>query len=654
MYSSSSLTRRSLLLLLVAVGALGLGVYARFKGLGAAPLSVDEYYLTRSIDNVIRSGLPAFKCGGFYTRGLIQQYLSAGLRLEGMAPELAPRLIAALCSLLVLPAAYLLGRRVHGRTVGLLAVTVLALSVWEIEMARFGRMYAPFQALSAWYLVFFVRYVVDREARALWPMLALSLIGPLVWEGGALLALANFLPIFLRPDPEKRPSGSDWIYLGGAMVLFAAAYWFVTADFRGYNAASWPASFSRAMVALPHDPMSALTLPLLRLPYHPWWAALAIVPLIGALVALRRIWAWRQRPLAAAGLLALLLAAMLQQFAAMLAIALLLLLMRLVHWRELFGKAATALLVAVLLCAAYWLAFGVATTDWHTAASTGLAKAIAAFAYPYLRYPDVVGVVLRPWARAVPLLGSGLLLLIGGAMWRQCRSEEPMTAERALQVVFLVLLLAASASNPPRQETRYVFFLYPLAIVIALTAIVRVSQFVLQRRPAALSLGVILGLGGFALSEDFQPHHLLHIDRPSELFRVGMRHDMQDYLEMRDDYRELSRWLQQHAVPGRDLVINGVHGLDYYDSHIDYFFADQHDPNFASWSCRQGSVERWGNYPLIYSMTSLKATIMSSQETYLVVFAPDSTQMLASLADLNPHIVWAQGYVDVIALQGSR
>jgi hypothetical protein len=405
---------------------------------------------------------------------------------------------------------------------------------------------------------------------------------------------------------------------------------------------------------MPSDPLSALKLPLLRLPYHLWWAVLAIIPLAAVLSALRWLWTWRQRPLAAAGLCAMLMAALLHQFGAVAAIALLLALIHLTSWRELFHRQATSFTVAILLCAVYWLAFGAATTDWHSAAAHGPAKALAAFAYPYLRYPDIIGVVARPWARAVPLQASGLLLLIGGAMIRQSNSDEPLTAERAMQVVFLVLLLAASASDPPRQETRYVFFLYPLAIIIALTAVARASQFLLKRRPAALSLAAALGLGGFALSEDFQPHHLLHIDQPAELFRVGMPHDMQGHLEMRDDFRELSSWLQQRALPGRDLVINGVNGLDYYDPRIDYFFADENDPNFTSWSCQKGSVERWGNYPLIYSLPALKAKMMASHDAYVVVFAPDSAQMLASLADLGPRIVWAQGYVDVIALHGAR
>jgi hypothetical protein len=137
--------------------ALLIGVFCRFKGLGTAPLTVDEYYLVRSIQNVLRSGVPLFSCGGYYMRGLVLQYLSAAEQAAGMSPELAPRLISALCSLATLPAAFLIGRRLRGSLVGILTVALLSLSVWEIEIGRFGRMYAPFQAVFVWYLVFFLR-----------------------------------------------------------------------------------------------------------------------------------------------------------------------------------------------------------------------------------------------------------------------------------------------------------------------------------------------------------------------------------------------------------------------------------------------------------------------------------------------------------------
>jgi len=95
------------------------------------------------------------------------------------------------------PAAYILGKRSHSATAGLLTVTILVASLWAIELARFGRMYTPFQAIFTWYLVYFVRYVVDQDRRALWPMLILSVFGALVWEGGIFILALNAVPPFV-------------------------------------------------------------------------------------------------------------------------------------------------------------------------------------------------------------------------------------------------------------------------------------------------------------------------------------------------------------------------------------------------------------------------------------------------------------------------
>src|ERR1700733_4537770 len=164
MANSSTIGRpsRSLIALAAfAAACVACGVFARFVGLGKWPLAIDEYYFARSVQNVLHFGIPEFPCGGLYVRGVLLQYGSALLQWVGLSAELAPRLIAAVCSLIALPAVFKIGRRMGGRDVGLIAVAVLALSVWEIEIGRFGRMYAPFQALFAWYIVFFLDYVID-------------------------------------------------------------------------------------------------------------------------------------------------------------------------------------------------------------------------------------------------------------------------------------------------------------------------------------------------------------------------------------------------------------------------------------------------------------------------------------------------------------
>ncbi len=215
----------------LTAGCVIAGVLARFWGLGKWPLAIDEYYFAQSVQNVLHSGIPAFPCGGLYIRGVLLQYAAALLQLAGLSAELAPRLLAALASLCTLPAVYLIGRRLGGRDVGLIAVAVLALSVWEIEIGRFGRMYSPFQALFAWYVVFFLNYVIDRNRRALAPMIVLSVLGLGVWEGGIFLVLTNLLPPFIA-TPTGRLSRRDWVYLASCALLLLPAYVLTMADLR--------------------------------------------------------------------------------------------------------------------------------------------------------------------------------------------------------------------------------------------------------------------------------------------------------------------------------------------------------------------------------------------------------------------------------------
>src|SRR6056297_1341575 len=151
-----TLTRGHAVWLLALGAALLAGTWFRFKGFATWPLPVDEYYIYRSVEFILDSGLPAFPCGGFYTRGLLYQYTLAPLLAAGMSPEAALRLVTILSNLVTLPAVFLLARGLvperHALAAACACVVILALSAWEIEMARFGRMYAPFQALFAWYL----------------------------------------------------------------------------------------------------------------------------------------------------------------------------------------------------------------------------------------------------------------------------------------------------------------------------------------------------------------------------------------------------------------------------------------------------------------------------------------------------------------------
>ncbi|MFL6604121.1 MAG: ArnT family glycosyltransferase [Steroidobacteraceae bacterium] len=638
LYAGSDATRK--LLWLVAGAALIAGTWARFKGLGTWPLSWDEYYLAQSVQFVLHSGLPEYPCGGFYSRGVLVQYVAALLQMIGLSAEVAPRCIAAVSSLLALPAAFRIARRCGGVNVALMTVAILALSVWEVEIGRFGRMYAPFQAVFLWYVVFFLDYTVEQKARALVPMLILSATGVLVWEGGALLALANFLPPLIRQSVGKEQSDGtltrgELAYLLLAGALFVPLYWFATADLRVMGTAPTLPPGYESMDEPARSPLDLVLPPFHFLAAHAAWLGAALLPLAAVSLGLRWLLLhWRARPLTLAGLAACLGAAMLHQFLLCAAGIVLLLVLRLIDLRTLASRSGPYLL-ALAACLAFWTAFGLSIPDWHPPGTT--AHAAFLLLYEFARFPDLIRQILVPWAHSLPTLGVVLALLIGAEVARTVSCGRSVSeTERAVLIVLITLLVAASAADTPRHETRYVFFLYPLALIIALTGISHALQLLLKQPRIAAAGAALVCLGGFAFTEDFRPGHLLHIDSAEVSFRQGMSSAEAAQYPARSDLSGAASWLQAHVTPGTDLVINGFPGVDFYYPHASYFFMENTDSRFESWSCRAGTLERWSNLPLIHSVAMLDARAASHPRVWLVIESARRADVLKRLVEADP------------------
>jgi hypothetical protein len=597
-FSSHSASVRTVLLLAAATAALA-GVYGRFKGLGTWPLGVDEFYISRSVDHILRTGLPGFPCGGYYTRGLLFQYLVAGLRLAGQSPEFSGRFLAALSSLAVIPAGYLLGKRVQGSLGGWLTAIILLVSIWEIEMGRFGRMYAPFQAVFAWYLVFYLRYTVDRHATALRWMIGLSIIGVLVWEGGALLGVANLFAV-MQLHENGRLKRAELLRLTGLLLLLMLLY-LATRDLRGSAA---PGLADTAQQAVSSQPQFASTW-VAGLGRHPLWCVAFLLPLGLVASSLRWIWQLRQRWLLACGLLAVLIAATLHAFAAAAGILALLPLAGLADWDELTSRQARGLWLALAALTLFWLSY-------EYLYGGKLIDALCGF-------PDVYHHIGRPWARAMPIMTIGLL--VAGAYWFRrsvtlaARAPGPIAC---LLGLLLVMALAVSAIPTDRIETRYTFFLYPIALVLAVCAILDFAQ---RRFPGRTPqwLIMLLPLLCFAVTEDLQIRQLVHIDSAAANFRLGMRAARADHYYPLNDVRSVGTWLISHVHPG-DMVVNGIPNLDEYYAGVDYFFLDQEDNRIDAYVCGDGRTERWTNHRLIYSVDGLGSVLNRGQRVYATVY----------------------------------
>ena len=601
---------------IVTAAALLGGLYGRFKGLGTWPLGVDEFYISRSIDNVLRVGLPQFSCGGYYSRGVLYQYLVALLRICGMSTELSSRLVPAISSLAVLPAAYLLGRRTHSRTVGVLAVIIVSVSIWEIEMARFGRMYAPFQAVFAWYLVFFLRYTLDRQRKALVAMVVLSLLGILTWEGGVFIGLANFLPPLINQRNGRLQRG-DWRYLLG-MGLLLVLLVLATRDLRGF--ATPP--FETAIEGVQGQQRALEFSDFMVSVRDGWlWFVLSLLPLGFAVLSLRWLWSFRDRWLAACGLALALASAMLHQFVAAASIVILLLLLGLLEPRELTARAARAFWRAMVASLVFWLAFcaftGVGSADVAAAVTTP--NKVMAVAQHLLGFPDILQEIVRPWGRVLPHLAIGIFVALASLITRTILRRERFTATSILLIVLIVLMLAVGAIATERLETRYTFFLYPLAMILTLTALAWWSEVLLGKREIALWITGVASLTLFALSEDFQPRHLIDIDSANINFRVGMSPSLADHYYQRNDPRGTAQWLTAH-VQQNDIVITSVPNIDEYYRHVDYFFLDTDDPRYETYVCPDGARDRWTQRPFLYTMDAVGKTIVPGRRLFLITY----------------------------------
>ncbi len=76
------------------------------------------------------------------------------------------RLFSALCSILNVPVIYLLGRRIAGKQLGLLAAFILAVSPFHVWYAQEARMYALLSLLTSLALYFLARLLSDPQARS--------------------------------------------------------------------------------------------------------------------------------------------------------------------------------------------------------------------------------------------------------------------------------------------------------------------------------------------------------------------------------------------------------------------------------------------------------------------------------------------------------
>jgi hypothetical protein len=230
--------------LIVAIGA-----YLRLAHLGALGFRWDEDLSGLAVRAILEKGVPELPSGMVYLRGGIFSHLmAASASLFGFS-EFALRLPAALFGIALIVVAYLFGAALFGRIVGLLTAALLALSFWDIDVARYARFYTAFSVLYVLTLVAIWQFRVKAPSAVGGVLcVALAVAAMSLHDLAYSLALAFFFPLVLRgPDAWRSPR--EWVWPVASAAVLAAFY----LGWRDYVLSS------RTLPALAADAMNSAT-----------------------------------------------------------------------------------------------------------------------------------------------------------------------------------------------------------------------------------------------------------------------------------------------------------------------------------------------------------------------------------------------------------
>src|SRR5262245_34454217 len=204
---------------IVAVGA-----YLRLAHLGALGFRWDEDLSGLAVRAILEKGVPQLPSGMIYLRGgLFSHLMAASATMFGFS-EFALRLPAALFGIALIVAAYLFGAALFGRVVGLVTAALLAVSFWDIDLARYARFYSAFSLLYVLTLYAIWQFRIKSPSTAGGVLcVVLAVITLSLHDLAYSLALAFFYPLVLR-GPTAWRSAREWLWPVVSSAVLAAFY----------------------------------------------------------------------------------------------------------------------------------------------------------------------------------------------------------------------------------------------------------------------------------------------------------------------------------------------------------------------------------------------------------------------------------------------
>lgn len=603
-----NLYSKSALLLIIL-----LGVIIRIKGLGIWPLAEDEFYLVKSINNLLKYGIPHWDTGGYYIRGLLNQYLTAPLFLLGLQTEFAARIIPVLFNILTIIPLYFLAKKIKNNIVAAVLIIVFSFSVWEVEMARFARMYTAFQMIFVFYVLALYEAVFNQSSKARTAMYILSTFSSFVHEAGIFLAILNFSDIlWTRKIVVKNLFISTFIIIFNYGLL-SFSFWNLGSMYPYPTDVTIPQSGSRSTFQFPDILIGSLSLDI--------WIIIFLSLSLLAVIKLYRTLKENELSVQQKSFITgIILLSILNFFGIIILFTVLFLLLSLLKRSDLSNGIIRKYFYIPGLYGLFWFVFSIADTESNS--FSGLLKETFVVLF---RYPDFW------WWTKVYLQTIPLFTIISGVLVASnfilIVLDENTNHYKTKFIYYLLLIIVSiMASLNLTIETRYAFFFFPLILLLLVISVYNLSVAVIVKvkkinnlsifnRPESVTLFfTILMLLYLGLSEDFNLRHLVYIDSKEVNFRMHYNRALANHYYQRWDIRTPSEIINKELKPG-DLVIANQLEVQQYLKKIDYIFIDYRNPRLWQQSVLGGKKEKWTNANLLYKLSDLENVLSNTNST---------------------------------------
>jgi len=638
------------------------GAWLRVRHLGQLSLIGDEGIQALAVQGILEHGVPKVDSGLIYGRMPLYLYMQAAFAYFFGVEAFWLRLPSVIWGVVAIVPAYILGRDIFSRPVGLVTAAIMAFSVWEIELSRYARAYTLFQCFFLIALICFYRgFMLDRRKYKVW-FLAVSFLATLTHAFSDILITLFLIPLFsLAFSRSRKMQFSLWgVGLAGMLI--------VRREITGFHlpkSLSFPSGKEATELDIIDQIRRLFGLPALNLPEMSYFFEItrkdpfiiAVFALVVGVATAFLCYKLYQKKQGWRILVALLMvwAAFAYQFGLVMIFLVVYLAISARDFQRLHDPISVVVFGAVSICMIGW--FAALSVKYPQLNSILVAQTLFAF-------PDFYGFFLSWLIDGWPVMTA--TLVVGSSVMFALYMRDRRNIEYIFLLGSLYIPAIFMSFFESYQESRYIFHFYPIVSVVFSWVIIKAGLYVksrfISRRDyswKSYSRRFMAGLGLLVvllISQDANPWRAWSVsERTYQSARDPYRSVLSwdPYAGFHQDHERPSQFVKERIKEEDKVVVIGIGYMEslyhFYIGRTDYFLTPTDDPDVSTLVDQQrGRIHYITGSNIITGIAQLKA-LVQKHELWILgdrrIFRRDNRRYSEEMKDFLSSFVHEEDYI---------